>query len=104
MKNETANQRHGSNNSCIRFPPPDPVLKLDLRPGQTVTLNGVTATIEEAPNGFLEITNVDFIQQLRWLGFIPGYDETTAKRLERIVGTIVPVEFQKLYLDEFRGH
>ena len=79
------------------------MLKLDLRPGQTVTINGITATIEEAPDGLLEITNADFIQQLRRLGFIPGYDETTTRRLERIVGTIVPAEFQQLYLDEFRG-
>ena len=96
MKKGTAKQRRGSNNSCIRFPPPDPVLKLDLKSGQTVTLNNVAATIEEAANGLLEIHNPDFIQQLREVGFAPHCDNTP-ERLERIVKTIVPFEFQQLF-------
>ena len=102
MKMATAKQRHGSDHSRIRFPPPDPALKIDLRPGQTVTLNAVTATIDEAPNGFLEIHNPDFIQQLRRLGFTP-YCDNSFERLERIVKIIVPTEFQQSFLDEFSG-
>ena len=102
MKNASTKHRRGSNIPRIHFPPPDPALKLDLCPGQTVTINGITATIEETPNGFLEIDNPDFIQQLRQLGFIP-YCDRTPERLEKIVKALVPPEFQQLFLANVWG-
>ena len=102
MKNASTKHRRGSNIPRIHFPPPDPALKLDLRPGKIVTINGITATIEEAPHGLLEISNADFIKQLRHLGFTPCCDNTS-ERLERIVKTIVLPEFQQLFLDNVWG-